>query len=741
MMASCAKGNSNGGNEALVREGFVGPKLKGRKLQLLWPATGTWHEADVHRVRENGQATVWYGGDEEEGEKEDIDLKDAARRGHVAWMPGEGPEHGVVVEVDPGGLGDEELEEAERIAHEFAPVLRGGQQDRRSRLMSSAFGLEERSDEEDEGADAAEEPEAEDQEWAPNADKPDDEVWEMASARTEHEHQQGGRQRKRSRQRERSREKADEESKDREHQEQPQKSQKREMNDATKEEEEARARVKDGLIEALRKGAEERAEQQGGSPNYKVGELLAREAEAEIKSANPDGRSYKKAARAILFNLKDPNNPDLRSRVITGEIPPRTLPKLTSEELAAPHLASERERVRQRAQKQVFLSGESASGEQASQDTSRIVRKTKKGEEVVEDEREPEPVEQPEPPPSINTLPMKPSAPQQPQQRSSPEDLQQEENPAAGETAPGDGATKEGGTTKIGGEDGQGKPAVKHSFKRQHTSSDQHQAEHWEAITELEGTSDSRLTFEPVSGEATERGLNTITGLRSGQRLTVKGRVPLSDATKYAQKIRHQSRSRTLSLLKVKASISAADDTGGDDEGNAGQQAEGILAHLKKKGRAAFVEPTKGVELYIIPPSDEAEELSPECADETSGHLLGALVHRTSDKHHHHSSRRSSGKHKATEEKDKGHRKDEKSEAKREAPTEASHEQPSTTGSQAERAENPPSHTQEQRREQEAPQQNTTTSEWSDNVSFFLVVEKGKERSPFHVLFCPHWDC
>lgn len=47
------------------------------------------------------------------------------------------------------------------------------------------------------------------------------------------------------------------------------------------------------------------------------------------------GKDYKLQARSLAFNLKDPANPDLRARVLHGELTPHALVRLTNAELAS----------------------------------------------------------------------------------------------------------------------------------------------------------------------------------------------------------------------------------------------------------------------------------------------------------------------------------------------------------------------------------------------------------------------
>lgn len=50
-------------------------------------------------------------------------------------------------------------------------------------------------------------------------------------------------------------------------------------------------------------------------------------------------KKYKEKARSLLFNLKDRNNPELRARVVSGEITPENLCCMTAEQLASKELS------------------------------------------------------------------------------------------------------------------------------------------------------------------------------------------------------------------------------------------------------------------------------------------------------------------------------------------------------------------------------------------------------------------
>jgi transcription elongation factor S-II len=50
--------------------------------------------------------------------------------------------------------------------------------------------------------------------------------------------------------------------------------------------------------------------------------------------------------RTLLFNLKDKKNPDLRRRVLLGEIPPEALLDMSSEELASDAKRADNDKIR-----------------------------------------------------------------------------------------------------------------------------------------------------------------------------------------------------------------------------------------------------------------------------------------------------------------------------------------------------------------------------------------------------------
>jgi len=67
---------------------------------------------------------------------------------------------------------------------------------------------------------------------------------------------------------------------------------------------------------------------------------LGTEIEREFFTANEEGKSstYKLKLMTLLFNLKDPKNEELRASVLSGEITPSRLCRMSSQEMATSHM-------------------------------------------------------------------------------------------------------------------------------------------------------------------------------------------------------------------------------------------------------------------------------------------------------------------------------------------------------------------------------------------------------------------
>ncbi|XP_042498078.1 uncharacterized protein LOC122076695 isoform X2 [Macadamia integrifolia] len=111
-------------------------------------------------------------------------------------------------------------------------------------------------------------------------------------------------------------------------------------------------------------------------------ETLAFKIEAELfKLFGGVNKKYKEKGRSLLFNLKDRSNPELRERVISGEISPERLCSMTAEELASEELSQWRLAKAEEFAQMVVLPDSEV-------DIRRLVKKTHKGEFQVEVEHD-----------------------------------------------------------------------------------------------------------------------------------------------------------------------------------------------------------------------------------------------------------------------------------------------------------------------------------------------------------------
>ncbi|KAF9364228.1 PHD finger protein 3 [Mortierella sp. NVP85] len=113
-----------------------------------------------------------------------------------------------------------------------------------------------------------------------------------------------------------------------------------------------RATALKGLTDSLMVAFENKEDQKEANTE-KANELAAAiEKELYMFTATPGqsgcGKDYKAKYRSLFFNLKDKNNESLRARVLSGELLPHALVRLTPEELANPELQSIAEEVRKR---------------------------------------------------------------------------------------------------------------------------------------------------------------------------------------------------------------------------------------------------------------------------------------------------------------------------------------------------------------------------------------------------------
>ncbi|WVZ77387.1 hypothetical protein U9M48_025258 [Paspalum notatum var. saurae] len=111
--------------------------------------------------------------------------------------------------------------------------------------------------------------------------------------------------------------------------------------------------------------------------NQKAESLSFRIEEELFKLFGGVNKKYKEKGRSLLFNLKDKSNPELRERVLSGDIVPERLCSMTAEELASKELSEWRLAKAEELAQMVVLPNTEV-------DLRRLVRKTHKGEFQVE---------------------------------------------------------------------------------------------------------------------------------------------------------------------------------------------------------------------------------------------------------------------------------------------------------------------------------------------------------------------
>ncbi|CAH2073055.1 unnamed protein product [Thlaspi arvense] len=115
-----------------------------------------------------------------------------------------------------------------------------------------------------------------------------------------------------------------------------------------------------------------------GKKSYQDPEILASTIEMELfKLFGGVNKKYRERGRSLLFNLKDKNNPELRERVMSGDISAERLCSMTAEELASKELSEWRQAKAEKMAEMVVLRDTDI-------DVRRLVRKTHKGEFQVE---------------------------------------------------------------------------------------------------------------------------------------------------------------------------------------------------------------------------------------------------------------------------------------------------------------------------------------------------------------------
>ncbi|KAG1679637.1 hypothetical protein FOA52_006154 [Chlamydomonas sp. UWO 241] len=101
-----------------------------------------------------------------------------------------------------------------------------------------------------------------------------------------------------------------------------------------------RDKIRDLLTDALSLAVKDDA-------NLNPAEIAVLVEDAMFAQSGEVNAKYKAKYRTLGFNLKDPNNPDLRSKVLHGEIPPEILVNLSSDELGSNERRQDNSKIRE----------------------------------------------------------------------------------------------------------------------------------------------------------------------------------------------------------------------------------------------------------------------------------------------------------------------------------------------------------------------------------------------------------
>ncbi|EFJ50430.1 hypothetical protein VOLCADRAFT_88764 [Volvox carteri f. nagariensis] len=119
---------------------------------------------------------------------------------------------------------------------------------------------------------------------------------------------------------------------------------------------EVRSKVREQLASALQRALDE-LKAEGYTEALPDPAAVAADVETELYKLhdNSVSKDYKAKFRSLSFNLRDNGNPELRARVLRGELPPPRLVTLGPAELARKELSEWRQKRQEEAAKMVFL--------------------------------------------------------------------------------------------------------------------------------------------------------------------------------------------------------------------------------------------------------------------------------------------------------------------------------------------------------------------------------------------------
>lgn len=336
-------------------------------------------------------------------------------------------------------------------------------------------------------------------------------------------------------------------------------------------------------------------------------------------------KDYKTKMRSLHFNLKDPNNKELRAHVLRGDISPDNFVRMTANELASKELAEYRKRKEEEALKMSVLDAEAAakfSTAAALEVKGEKTEKKKKPREGPEDETAVD-VSLVQKPVALEKNMKENDASHTPVKEMPAEAhanaLEEDRQPDTARTSPGlDWASIKSASVQaskiqpnyISGvsqidtdkEDLDDEPATliecDENLKKLFLPCPERLAlgaDKWKGTVSVPGIGNCTMSGSSLSGSGDLE-------ILLGDGLSLKGRLSLTSLDKFLSEL-HLSKHRTATLGVLKAS---SDEPSSSADAVTSQT---LMSHYKEKDRAGVAKSTSGVEVYLIPESHLASKL------------------------------------------------------------------------------------------------------------------------------------
>lgn len=419
----------------------------------------------------------------------------------------------------------------------------------------------------------------------------------------------------------------------------------RERKAALEEEEKIRNKVRSSVEESLVLAARETEEAGHGTDNGVPTEVAAAVEQALYALCGSKAeKDYRTRARSLMFNLKDPHNPQLRARVLASNLLPEKVVGMSPAELANKELVEWRKARERNAGEDAFLKGAALEDLVVKKDGKNEIHVELKQDEVaVPRSREQtasieEQVALPsetavtsqnaatvvttadetktaaeESPVDDEPLSFEQFAQEETEEEEEDEEEEEEEEEEEYEPEP----AYEPEDTAVADEE-EYDPSAAMDDEDDTVEEVSIPEGGWEGRVEIHGMPTLHLQAVPIGGEGA--GIGDLLP----ETVQVKGRVDYKSVQSFAKQVHRSSTSRAVTLAHIYPAPS-----GGD-------KAEGALAklvkHYRERERAGVAKTEDGAEFYFIPRGAAADkiimtvELIPGHVPPSNG-IIGVLVH------------------------------------------------------------------------------------------------------------------